>query len=136
MIAPIKITSRAVEEIINILKTKGIPQEYLLRVSIKGGHGCSGVNFTLGFDKKKELDTVSLVSGIKVLIQKSEMMFLIGQEIDFHEGIETRGFVFRNYEDNSTTARGQSPCIGGLYLLTFTQTFLTCGKLLLKSSMI
>ena len=55
MIAPIKITSRAVEEIINILKTKGIPQEYLLRVSIKGGHGCSGVNFTLGFDKKKEL---------------------------------------------------------------------------------
>ena len=40
MIAPIKITSRAVEEIINILKTKGIPQEYMLRVSIKGGHGC------------------------------------------------------------------------------------------------
>ena len=105
MIAPIKITSRAVEEIINILKTKGIPQEYLLRVSIKGSHGCSGVNFTLGFDKKKEFDTISLVSGINVLIQKSEMMFLIGQEIDFHEGTESRGFIFRNYEDNSTTAR-------------------------------
>jgi iron-sulfur cluster assembly protein len=105
MIAPIKITSLAVEEIINIRKTKGIPQEYLLRVSIKGGQGCSGVNFTLGFDKKKELDTVSLVSGIKVLIQKSEMMFLIGKEIDFHEGVDARGFIFRNYEDNSTTAR-------------------------------
>ena len=105
MIAPIKITPRAIEEIIKILKTKGIPQEYLLRVSIKGGHGCSGVNFTLGFDKKKEFDTVSSVSGINVLIQKSEMMLLIGQEIDFHEGTESHGFIFRNYEYNSTTAR-------------------------------
>ena len=77
MIAPIKITSRAVEEILNILETKGIPREYSLRVSIKSGHGCSGTNFTLGFDKKKELDTVSMISGIKVLIQKSEIMFLL-----------------------------------------------------------
>ena len=29
----------------------------------------------------------------------------IFQEIDFHEGTESRGFIFRNYEDNSTTAR-------------------------------
>ena len=105
MVAPIKITSRAVEEILNILETKGIPKEYSLRVSVKSGNGCSGINFTLGFDKRKELDTVSMISGIKVLIQKSEIMFLIGQEIDFHEGIDKRGFIFRNYEDNSTIAR-------------------------------
>ena len=47
MIAPIKITSRAVEEILNILETKGITEEYSLRVSIKGGHGCSGINLSL-----------------------------------------------------------------------------------------
>jgi len=105
MIAPIKITSRAVEEILNILEAKGITKEYSLRVGVKSGHGCSGINFTLGFDKIKELDTVTMISGIKVLIQKSEVMFLIGQEIDFHEGIDKRGFIFRNYEDNSTTAR-------------------------------
>ena len=105
MIAPIKITSRAVEEILNILEAKGITKEYSLRVSVKSGHGCSGINFTLGFDKIKELDTVTMISGIKVLIQKSEVMFLIGQEIDFHEGIDKRGFIFRNYEDNSTAAR-------------------------------
>ena len=46
-----------------------------------------------------------MISGIKVLVQKSEIMFLIGQEIDFHEGIDKRGFIFRNYEDNSTIAR-------------------------------
>ena len=105
MIAPIKITSRAVKEILNIIETKGITKEYSLRVSIKGGLGCSGINFTLGFDKIKELDTVTMISGIKVLIQKSEVMFLIGQEIDFHKGIDKRGFIFRNYEDNSTAAR-------------------------------
>ena len=105
MIAPIKITSRAVKEILNILEAKGITKEYSLRVSVKNGHGCSGINFTLGFDKIKELDTVTMISGIKVLIQKSEVMFLIGQEIDFHEGIDKRGFIFRNYEDNSTAAR-------------------------------
>ena len=105
MIAPIKITSRAVEEILNILEAKGITKEYSLRVSVKSGHGCSGINFTLGFDKIKELDTVTMISGIKVLIQKSEIMFIMGQEIDFHEGIDTRGFIFRNYEDNSTAAR-------------------------------
>ena len=99
-----KITSRVIEEILNILETKGIPKEYSLRVSIKSGNGCSGINF-LGFGKRKELDTVSMISGIKVLVQKSEIMFLIGQEIDFHEGIDKRGFIFRNYEDNSTIAR-------------------------------
>ena len=40
MIPPMKITTRAVAKIVNIHETKGIPQEYLLRVGIKGRQGC------------------------------------------------------------------------------------------------
>lgn len=71
---------------------KNIPVGYGLRVGVKGG-GC-GVSFVLGFDKEKENDQSFVVDGITVYIQKREIMFLLGKEVDFYEGADARGFVF------------------------------------------
>ncbi|MEM6831007.1 MAG: iron-sulfur cluster biosynthesis family protein [Bacteroidota bacterium] len=92
MEAPVEITERALEEIKHILKNKGIPEEYGLRIGVKGA-GC-GVAFKLGFDKKKETDEEYFVEGIQVLVQKKEMMFLIGKKIEFYEESDGRGFLF------------------------------------------
>lgn len=89
---PISITQRAQEEIKNIFQKKGIPQDYQLRVSVKGA-GC-GVSFKLGFDKKRENDDEFEVNGIHVLVRKHEMMFLIGKEIEFYDESDGRGFLF------------------------------------------
>ncbi len=89
---PVEITAKALEEIKHILKNKGIPTDYGLRIGVKGA-GC-GVGFKLGFDKKKETDDEYFVEGVQVLIQKKEIMFLIGKKIEFYEESDGRGFLF------------------------------------------
>ncbi|MEQ8628432.1 iron-sulfur cluster biosynthesis family protein [Ekhidna sp.] len=89
---PVEITDRALEEVKNILKNKGIPEGYGLRIATKG-MGC-GVGFKLGFDKKKDTDDEYNVDGVQVLIRKSEMMFLVGKKIEFYDESDGRGFVF------------------------------------------
>ncbi|SEJ39221.1 iron-sulfur cluster assembly protein [Cyclobacterium xiamenense] len=92
---PVNITSKALEEIRNIINTKNIPENYALRVGVKGG-GCGGVSYALGFDQQKEGDQQFNVEGLMVLIEKKHVMFLMGMQVDFHESNEARGFVFSN----------------------------------------
>ena len=92
MFQPVSISESAQKEIKVILDKKGIPEDYGLRVGVKGG-GC-GVTFNLGFDHKKEGDIEYDVNGIQVLIQKKETMFLVGKTIDFYDEADGRGFAF------------------------------------------
>lgn len=99
---PVTISEKAFSNIQAILETKNIPKEYGLRLIVQGGTGCSGVNFRLGFDKKKEEDESYFLENpsdrdkkIEVIYQKKDMMFLIGLEIDFEERTDEQGFVFQ-----------------------------------------
>ncbi len=89
---PVEITETALKEVKNILKNKGISPEYGLRIGVRGA-GC-GVAFKLGFDKKKETDEEFFFDDVQVLIQKKEMMFLVGKKIEFYNEADVRGFVF------------------------------------------
>ncbi len=92
--APFTITSKALKEVNYILKEKNIPEGYFLRVGIKGGGGCGGASFILGFDKQTESDDIYEIEDVKVLMEKKHALFLAGKEIDFEDGVTARGFVF------------------------------------------
>lgn len=92
---PFVFTERALEEIALILKEKKIPDDYFLRVGVKGGGGCGGATFLLGFDKPTDHDDLYLIKGITVLMEKRHALFLAGKEIDFEDGAVARGFVFK-----------------------------------------
>ena len=89
---PVTISAKAIAEIRKIMETKNIPDDYGLRVGVKGG-GC-GVTLIIGFDQKKESDNAYDVEGIPVYVDKKHTMFIIGKEVDFYEGEEGRGFMF------------------------------------------
>lgn len=93
---PVNITKEAQKEILDIIKNKNIPSGYGLRIGVKGGRGCAGVNYLLGFDQKKEDDISYNVEEIEVFVSKREVMFLMGLEVDFYEGADARGFTFVN----------------------------------------
>jgi iron-sulfur cluster assembly protein len=93
-VKPIGLTARAAEEVKKIMQTKGIPVEYGLRLGIKGG-GCGGVALIIGFDKQKTSDLSYLVEGIQVYVDKKHTMYLIGKEVDFYEGADAKGFMFK-----------------------------------------
>lgn len=90
---PVSISSRAAEEIGKIKQTKNIPADYGLRVGIRGG-GC-GAKLVVGFDKKKENDIIYTINGVTVLIDKHHTLYVIGKEIDFYDGEDGRGFLFK-----------------------------------------
>jgi iron-sulfur cluster assembly protein len=96
-VQPVTISSRAVLEIRKIMETKNIPKDYGLRVGVKGG-GCGGVSLIIGFDRKKESDMAYSIADITVYVDKKHTMYLIGKEVDFYEGEDARGFVFRDLE--------------------------------------
>jgi iron-sulfur cluster assembly protein len=92
-VQPITISAKAAAEIRKIMETKNIPEDYALRVGVRGG-GCGGVSLIIGFDKRKASDLAYSVEGIQVLVDKKHTMYIIGKEVDFYEGADTRGFMF------------------------------------------
>ena len=95
---PVLLTSLAAAEAKKIMQTKNIPPDYGLRIGVRGGHGCGGVNLIIGFDKPKPTDISYDVGGIRVLVDKKLTMYLIGKAVDFYEGADARGFLFVEQE--------------------------------------
>ena len=67
-------------------------------LGLKGG-GCGGVSMLIGFDKKKDTDLSYAIGDIPVYVDKKHTMYVIGKEVDFYEGEDTRGFMFVDPKD-------------------------------------
>ena len=97
MIEPVTISAAAAKEIKHLMTHKNIPEGYGLRIGVKGGSGCGGgMGFMLGFDKPKDGDLSYEQLGIPVHVEKRQTMYLVGLEVDFHDGADARGFTFIN----------------------------------------
>ncbi len=105
--APVKLTDGAIKQLHEIKKDQSLPDEYGLRVGVKGG-GCSGFTYVLGFDEKKEQDEVYNVGGITVFMNKAHALYLLGIEIDWVDGLNNRGFQFNNPNASDTCGCGTS----------------------------
>lgn len=105
--SPITLTADARAQLERIRTQQAIPEEYGLRVGVKGG-GCSGFSYLLGFDAQKERDSVYEFEGIRIFIDKAHSLYLLGMEIDWLEGLNNRGFVFNNPNAKETCGCGTS----------------------------
>lgn len=84
-------TEIAKEEIIRTLNSPQIPEGYALRVGLKGG-ACSA-NYILGLDLASDNDEIYEVAGVKVVIDRKHLMYLIGIKIDYTQTEAGMGFV-------------------------------------------
>jgi len=90
----IKLTDKAVNQIKKLqveMEQEGTP----LRMAVLGG-GCSGHQYSLGFDKEREGDTKFDATGVTVLIDNHSLPLLEGIELDFVEGMQGSSFIFNN----------------------------------------
>ncbi len=104
---PIVLTEGAIAQLRKIMLDQDVPSDYGLRVGVKGG-GCSGFSYVLGFDKKTDKDQEYEIDGIPVYIERSQGMYLLGMEVDWHDGLNNRGFVFNNPNAKETCGCGSS----------------------------
>ena len=106
--AEIKISEKAVKEIRRIMNENKVPEEYGLRVGVKGG-GCSGLTYSLGFDaESREGDTIINQDGLKLFVDGKSLFYLMGTVLDFSDGLNGRGFVFNNPNATKTCGCGES----------------------------
>ncbi len=102
----IKITPRAIEEVKKLIQEDGKPG-IGLRLGVKGG-GCSGLSYDLQFTPQEAGDTVIDNDGVQVFMDAKSMIYLKGMQLDFHGGLQGKGFVFSNPNATSTCGCGES----------------------------
>jgi iron-sulfur cluster assembly accessory protein len=105
--APVSFTSNAISEITRLTGEEGFDQQKHLRIGVKGG-GCSGLTYVLGFDDKEDNDEVYEIGDLTFIMNKSHGIYLMGMEIDWHGGLNSRGFTFSNPNASKTCGCGTS----------------------------
>lgn len=104
----IDITEKAIKQVKLIKEENSIPDDYGLRISVKGG-GCSGLTYQLGFDVEfKDGDTVIEKNGLKLFVDGKSLFYLSGTVLDFSDGLNGRGFIFNNPNAARTCGCGES----------------------------
>ena len=81
-IQPVSLTQGAIGQLRSIMEEQNIPNDHGLRIGVKGG-GCSGFTYVLGFDAKTDKDDEFEIDGLRVFMEKSHAIYLIGMEIDW-----------------------------------------------------
>ena len=110
--SPVQLSERAAAEVRRIVANKQIPERFGLRVGVKGG-GCSGMSYVLGFDKQRDHDLTFQLGAdsgepITVYLDKRQGLYLMGTTVDYHDGLDARGFVFENPNATETCGCGSS----------------------------
>lgn len=104
----INVSESAKNRIMHLRKQEGQTNNSHIRVSVKGG-GCSGLMYDLAFDAEiKDQDEVFEDRGIKVLVDKKSLLYLLGTTLDFSDGLNGKGFQFVNPNASRTCGCGES----------------------------
>ena len=102
------ISEKAKERVLTIWEEDKLTPEHFVRVSVTSG-GCSGLSYNMHFDNQpKPNDEVFEDKGIKLVVDPKSILYLLGTELDFSEGLNGKGFVFNNPNASRTCGCGES----------------------------
>jgi iron-sulfur cluster assembly protein len=99
------LTDAAAERIRSLMAASG---KDLVRIGVKKG-GCAGMEYTMSYaDQKAPHDELIEDKGVRVLIDPTAIMFLLGTEMDYKADRMSSGFVFNNPNQTSACGCGES----------------------------
>lgn len=108
----ITISPSALQRIHQIQSDSEVKANTPLRVGVVSG-GCSGLTYQLDFDKDfnpeiQTQDKIFEVEGIKLVVDMRSFLYLAGTELDYTDGLQGKGFHFRNPNASRTCSCGES----------------------------
>ena len=90
------------------LNTIKISQKYGLKVAVQGG-GCSGLQYMLEIVDGPDKDDKTITEdGLQIYIPKKAYVFLAGTFLDYTDGLNGKGFEFKNPNAKSSCGCGDS----------------------------
>jgi iron-sulfur cluster assembly protein len=103
----VTVSESAAKKLNSLIEEGGALNPYV-RVSVKGG-GCSGLAYDLSFDNTQDpSDTLAEDKGVKILIDRKSLLYLIGTELEYSDGLNGKGFQFVNPNASRTCGCGES----------------------------
>jgi iron-sulfur cluster assembly protein len=110
----ILISQKAVEQVLRIQNDEFLKsgETKLVRVSVVGG-GCSGLSYKIAFDVAKPKDhhvnlSAASTGEAVLIIDPKSSIYLKGTLLDFEDGLDGKGFVFKNPNAKNTCGCGES----------------------------
>ena len=104
----ITLTDAAAERVRRLMAAAGEKPVLGLRVGVKA-RGCSGMSYFVEYaEEQKKFEDVVEDKGVRIFIDPTAVMFLLGSEMDYQEDKFQTGFVFRNPNEKARCGCGES----------------------------
>jgi iron-sulfur cluster assembly accessory protein len=91
----VTLTDIAAEKVTKFMEGQGAAGDIGLRVGVRGG-GCSGFQYALALDERRDDDHIFDASGIRVLVDPASLRYVDGSTVDFTESFQGSGFEVSN----------------------------------------
>ena len=107
------LTDAAAERVKKLMAAAPADEQILgLRVGVKS-RGCSGLSYFVEYAKeRKRLEDVIEDKGVRIFIDPTAVMFLLGSEMDYREDKLQSGFVFTNPNETGRCGCGETFTVG------------------------
>lgn len=91
----VTLTDLAAEKVTGFLASQQGGDGAGLRVAVRGG-GCSGFQYALALDERRDDDHIFEDHGISVMVDPASLQYVSGSVVDFKESLMESGFEVKN----------------------------------------
>ena len=103
----VTLTQSAASQLKSMLSREADSAAKGLRVYVEGG-GCSGLQYGMVFDEKRDGDWAGELHGVPVLVDSDSAHYLRGAVIDYSEALTGGGFKISNPNAQHSCGCGKS----------------------------
>ena len=102
----VTLTNAATERLRTLVDEQSEPDTGL-RVEVVPG-GCSGFEYAMSLQSPKDGDEIVESDGVRVIVDRFSVPYLLGVELDFEESFQGSGFVIKNPNASASCGCGKS----------------------------
>ena len=103
----VSLTESAAQQIRSMLAGQPENAGKILRIYVEGG-GCSGMQYGMVFDEKRDNDRTAEFHGVSVLVDAVSAGYMQGAVVDYSEALTGGGFKISNPNAKSSCGCGKS----------------------------
>ena len=105
----INVSETAKNKVIALMQEDGMQLENsYIRVGVASG-GCSGLSYKMDFTSdRNEEDKLFEDNGVRILVDKKSLLYLLGTTLEYSGGLNGKGFSFNNPNASRTCGCGES----------------------------